>query len=166
MKNKQEAMIAAAKDERREEKTVASISEQGPAWEVAYGDGWGGIVEDEFGGCQKPRAGDLLWLFGKGLGYLVRGIARVEDGKIVDLYRYDTSEELEAGRKAWVEQRRVEMAEQWELSKNQFYAGVRQLSSEFQKRIEWFMRRDGWGAEFGAYELFCCKEVSIIALSL
>lgn len=109
-------------------------------------------------GAPPIKAGDTLRLFGKGIGYTIRGVGRVENGELASLYRYQTEAEEVTAHARWREDEKVKKLAVWATELPETMKRIKALPEAFQKRIEFFMRDPAWGPEFGPYEIFCCEE--------
>lgn len=156
---------AAKLDTEYEDGTVAKCEPEpdGRGWSVGFSDGWSLWVQDESGQMGAPPLGACLRKFGRGIGYQVRGIGRVIGGELVGLYRYKTKDEEEAARAQHSIDEKARKRKEWEEGKDTFAVRVKALPEAFRQRIEFFMRRQDWGPEFGGYELFSCEEATKIA---
>jgi hypothetical protein len=120
------------------------------------------LVRSEYG-LRAPVSGDVLRLFGRGLGHVVRGIGLVKDSDLVGLYRYQTNEEEKAAHRLEVEASNKKKQVEWAASAEKTATRVRALPEPFRQRFEFFMRKADWGWDFGPYELFVCEEAVKIA---
>jgi hypothetical protein len=107
-----------------------------------------------------PAAGETLRLYGRGIGYTVRGI--VVGGRV---YKYLTEEQERA-------QREIERREAGERREKEFADNLAEtdrriaaLPELFRKRIEKFQIDGGvkFRVQFEPYELFCCEQAVVIA---
>jgi len=112
-----------------------------------------------------PKKGDKVRFYGKGLGYQVRGIAKLSAhlGFVEYVYYYETEAEHQARHEREVAESKTKKQKDFAEKIGEFSTDVAKLPAAFQKRIEFFMRRQEWGPEFGPYELFSCKEAAKIA---
>lgn len=161
-----ERLTIALTDKQFQDHLVKEAREEGDSrFTVAEFDDNGCIgIENELG-ARPFVAGDTLRLFGRGFGYVVRGIGLVENGELTALYRYRTEEEEVAHHKKEVEETHNRKKKEWEANKEKTALEIKAMPEPFQKRIEFFMRNPDWGWENGPYEIFCCKEaIKIIAV--
>lgn len=139
-------------------KTVTAVED---GWDVRFEGGlclW--VPNDR---CQQaPIPGDTMRLYGRGLGYPVRGITIGHHY----VYRYQTEAEADAERIASIEASKAKKVRDFEANLPTFEASVQALDAPFRVRMRRFLRRDGWGAEFGGYELFVCQEAQKIIARL
>lgn len=156
---------AAKLDTEYEDGTVTKCEPEpdGDGWRVTFDGFWSLWVQDESGKMGAPPLGACLRKFGRGIGYPVRGIGRVVGGELVGLYRYQTKDEAEAARIQHLADEKARKRKEWEDGKEAFAARVKALPEAFRQRIEFFMRRQDWGPDFGGYELFSCEEAVKIA---
>ena len=125
-----------------------------------------GFCTDNESQAPAPKVGDTIRLFGRGFGWRVRGCALVRGGEIVALYLYRTQAEDGDEHAAEVERSRARKRSEWEDKKSETVARIAALPKPFQERIEFFMRNQDWGWEYGPYELFCCEEAVKIAIAI
>lgn len=107
---------------------------------------------------QELTIGETVYAFGKGFGYSVRGAAV---GDVLTHYKTAVQEQAE-----WQENRRLEEARKllvWQENLPTYMADLNGLHEPFKNRIEFFMRDTNWGPQYGAYEMFVCKEAIKIA---
>jgi hypothetical protein len=157
---------SARADKQWKDWTIKSVTTLEGQCEVSFEEGTCLLVQNELRTTRLPVPGDVLRLYGKGLGYPVRGIGLVEDGRIVGLYRYRTESEDKAEHAREVAESKKRKRAEWETNKDATAATIRALPEPFQKRVEFFMRQSEWGPEFGPYEIFCCTEAVKIADAL
>lgn len=101
-----------------------------------------------------PKAGETVHLYGKGLGYEVRGI--VVEGRV---YRYKTEEQAKVDHEAWCEERRKKAEAKLEATRAERDAKIAALPKLFRDRIERFQRTTpDWRRDHEEYEIFCCEE--------
>jgi hypothetical protein len=147
-------------DKQFEAHTIASATAHNDGWDVRFDGGtclW--VPNDR---CQQaPIPGDTMRLYGRRFGYAVRGITIGEN-----VYRYQTEAEADAERIASVEASKAKKVRDFEANLPTFEASVQALDAPFRVRMRRFLRRDGWGAEFGGYELFVCQEAQKIIARL
>lgn len=107
--------------------------------------------------------GDTVRLFGRGLGYSVRGMGLVRNGVLVALGEYRTAAEEEAA--FLIEQAKSKAKKQaaWDADLPKTLARIERMPLLFQDRIKRFMLNPAWGPEFGPYEMFVCEEAIKIA---
>ena len=149
-------------DKQFETHTITSATALDGGWDVRFEGGlclW--VPNDR---CQyAPLVGDTMRLYGRGFGYPVRGIAIGHNY----VYRYQTRAEADAQRitdaKAAKDARAAEFSAKWD----EFFGEVNALPEPLRQRMMRFLSRDReWGAEFGSYELFACKEAAKIVARL
>lgn len=117
-------------------------------------DGWCLHVPDDK--CSTPPGvGETIELYGRGIGYTVRGI--VIGGRV---YRYLTEEQDNQRHRDEVEASKKERREKLEAERADRDRRVAALPPAFRARLERFhaVGGDAWRAEFEPYELFVCEE--------
>jgi hypothetical protein len=175
--NPQEKMDAATRDPEHKDWVVKSVKESDESGCVVdFEEGSCLIVQNEHG-LRLPEPGDTLRLFGRGFGYVVRGIGLVERTvilparsleriKLVGLYRYQTAAEEDASRIAAMEEGNKKKQAEWTEKAAETARRVADMPAPFRARFEFFMRKSDWGWNFGLYELFCCEEAMKISWAL
>lgn len=110
--------------------------------------------------CQKaPAVGETARLYGKGFGYMVRGI--IIEGRV---YRYRTEEQQRDRHAAWCSAQRD--ARQNDLDDNRATRDIRReaLPEVFRDRLIGFEAHNAdWRREFGPYELMVCETAAALA---
>lgn len=135
---------------------VGEISKVGDSY-IEMGGGWCIGIPPE--ACEWVKPGMAYELWGKGSGFGVRGIAI--DGRVV---YYQTEGEHRAQQIKDGEDRKRKELEEFERSKDVYFAEIAALPEELQARFERFQKGNpSFDVEFGAYELFCCKEAVVIS---
>lgn len=127
-------------------------------WEIDMDGGLAILIPNDEGQRDPPREGEILRLYGRGLGYSARGAAVGER-----VYYYRTPAEEDAHHAAMVARMKSERADEFVAKRAEFDADVAALPTVFRLRVERFMRRGGWAEEFGRYEVFACKEAVKVA---
>jgi len=109
--------------------------------------------------AQPPSPGETARLYGKGIGYNVRGI--VIDGRV---YRYLTeAEEAEQHRQQLLERDRQNQ-ERLDRERAERDARRAALPEPFRLRLDGFeAARPNWRRDHEPYELFCCEEATRLA---
>jgi len=168
-----DAMTHALDDEQFNDyvvRTVASeqLDDEGKTYvELTFVNGWSLNVTNELGASRMPKTGDTLRLFGRGFGYPIRGIGRLNDhGALCELYRYMTEEQQKRAHEAEVAQSHERKKREWQADKEKNAARVAAMPEAFRKRFEHFDARPNWGWDFGSYELFTMEEAVKIAAAL
>ena len=167
----EEAVASAKLDMTYEDRTVSEASPYEPwqpsilrAWDVRFQEGFIFLVSDEYGRAPAPEPGKKLRLYGEGFGRAIRGVALLgEDRSVCHVYRYQTADEEKAAHAAWVASEKRKKIESWEAKKVETARAVAELPAPFRERFDFFMRRQGWGPEFGPYELFVMQEAVKLA---
>ena len=131
---------------------------------VKFVDGTILFVTDSFERCRVPVKGDILRLFGKGFGFVVRGVALVDKAfNVTGLYRYLSEDEEKAQHLQDVAEKKKKQIAEWEAKKVETLEKVSKLPEPFRSRFDFFMKRPLWGAEFGFYEVFVMTQAALIA---
>lgn len=106
-----------------------------------------------------PATGDIVRLYGKGIGYPVRGVAIAST-----TYHYCSPEDQRAKERLELAEMHRERRETFERERPEYLARIERLPAEFQARMRRFptVVKD-WDIEYGSYELFCCEEALKIA---
>ena len=153
-----ELAMRAFNDPERYTSTVATATRDGDGWAVEMADGWH-IYAAPFIESHTPQAGDTITLWGRGIGYVVRGVA-IDD----IVYRYESADEYEVRAKREQGERDAKKRADYEQSKPANDARIDKLPRAFQKRIEGFReRRADFGWQHEAYELFTCEQAAAFA---
>jgi hypothetical protein len=140
-----------------EGKTYVSVSFEGGA----------GIALQLDNGGAPPKEGDIVRLYGKGLGYSVRGASIEEAGKVVRVLYYRTPEEEEKKRQAWVKAESQRKRDDYFNNIADYRERIGKLPAEFQDRLNRFEDYGGeeWMVNNLGYELFVCEQAVLIANS-
>lgn len=132
------------------------------------GDGWWSLMMGSMGiGAPKradhtPQVGERVRLWGRGIGYPVRGIAV---GTVV--LRYETEQEMRARFARESEAREREQRAAHEANRAQTEARVAALPEPFRRRIARFRANNpDFGWKYEGYELFVCEQAVVIANAL
>ena len=171
MKTHEESIALARKDVERRDYTVQSCTKEDAGYAVNFTDGTCLLVRDVFAAAEAPKAGSVLRCFGRGFGYVVRGIGLIDrrfagEKRLVALYRYETAEEEKENHARSVADKTQKSIEEWETKKGETAAAIAALPDVFRQRFEFFMRTPGWGPEFGPYEIFVMQEAVKMATRL
>ncbi len=139
------------------ESRLTSVSEGEQGWTLGL-DGFGLFCPRDQ--CeQAPIVGETARVYGKGFGYVVRGI--IIEGRV---YKY-LSEEQEAERHAqWVAEEQAKRAS--EAARERAARDERRaaLPEALRARLARFEARNPeWRRDFESYELFVCEEAALIA---
>jgi len=144
------------------ESLIDDVTESDGWYEIKHDGGWV-IACQKVDGLPAPQVGETLRLYGRGIGYTVRGIT--VGGRT---YRYLTEDEdrdrREQQQRAEEAERERKLAETSEETDRRVAA----LPKVFRRRIARF-RRDGghkFRRDFESYELFCCEQAVAIARAL
>lgn len=125
-------------------------------------DGWS-LWCEAVDGLPVPTADEPLRLYGRGVGYPVRGI--VIGGRV---YRYKTAAQERTDHEAWVANLHAEREREMHEKHEAIEARIVALPAVFRERIEKF-RRDGgheFRRDYEPYELFCCEQAVAIGDAL
>lgn len=147
-----------AQDRQFEDKHIAKVHKEDGGWSIDFKEGASFWVPGEPG--IEPKAGMTARLYGKGFGFVVRGLDL--DGREVF---YRTADEEERRYRKEVAAQKHKQADEFERDKDEYMARVAALPVPFQRRIEKFTRTkgDSWWPDFGPYELFCCEQAWLYA---
>lgn len=150
-----------ASDTQFEDSVIDEVREHSDSYELKHG-GWV-ILCPKVDGLPAPRVGETLRLYGRGIGFTVRGI--VVGGRV---YRYLTEDEdadrHEQENRAREAEREQKLAETMDDTDRRIAA----LPIFFRERIAKFQRDGGheFRRDFEPYELFCCEQAVAIAEAL
>jgi|SRR5271170_377606 len=180
--NLQEKLAVAERDTEYSDQVVKAVREPWLCFKRASGDEDSGdneCVVDFVDGTllivrrehdlRLPVPGDTLRLFGRGLGYVVRGIGLIPDVRpwqLLGLYRYMTAEEEQASHLLMVEESNKKKQAEWAEKADETARRIADMPEPFRARMEFFMRNPEWGWTFGFYELFCSEEAIKIVRAL
>jgi hypothetical protein len=142
--------------------TIESVEERPDGWDVKWADHWGMLYVTNETCKRAPVPGEVARCYGKGGGYVVRGI--VINGRV---YRYKTEAALEQEHQDYLAAEQRRKLEALERERPQRDRDIAILPEPLRKRIERFQQTlGGWRAEFEPYELFACQEAFLIAEAL
>ena len=129
---------------------------------VVKAEGWSLWVEDKEGCGYLPQIGNILRMYGKGIGSKVRGI---DINGIT--FRYQTIEQMEEENRLELAKSRLAQIEDFQKNKSKYEEQYNRLPPVFQRRIDKF-RRNSHKFEWKhmPYELFVCEEAVKIANAL
>jgi hypothetical protein len=159
---KQEPTEIEPGDDEVETFTIAKVEDREECFIVQMDDGFSLMVPKDR--CDVlPTVGEAIRLYGKGVGYPVRGI--VIAGRI---YRYKTQYAAAIEAQEDVNQMKRERTMSYEQKRAEFDARVAALPEALRDRVERFRALGGnsWRYEFEPYELFCCEQGAVIAEAL
>jgi hypothetical protein len=144
-------------DTQYEEKILTNVNTMKEGWEISHGP-WTLFVHSDQ--CQQPpKVGEKCRLYGRGVGYTVRGI--VIEGRV---YRYLTEEQDEQHHQAQLDADREKRQRDLDDHRAERDAAIAVLPEPFRIRIEHFQKaRPDWRREHEPYEFFCCQEAVKIA---
>lgn len=130
--------------------SVGEIRDGG--FSVTVDSGWSFWMDAQYAG--KVKEGDWVYLFGKGIGFQIQGVA--VNGTTL---WYKTNEQMEAEHKAWCDNHDREKRERLEANRNKWLADIAALPDPLRLRMERFMsEKEDFLKDSGEYELFCCTE--------
>lgn len=142
-----------------EDYVIERVERQPGGYEVAFKGGWMVWVEDR---GIEPKPGDDMRLYGRGIGYTIRGIAI--NGNVV---RYETVEESQARHRAEIERSNAEERARFEQNRAAIEQRIAALPGVFQQRIARFRANNpDFEWQYLDYELFCCEQAVVIATAL
>lgn len=132
-----------------------AVYEDKDGWHVRSKDGWTLYVTNKH--CTTPpQDGERMIVYGRGLGYPVRGI---DIGGRVYLYMTEAQHE-----QAEIDERLAAKAKrlaEFVAGRAEFNRRVSALPIKLRERMEQFLATsDEWGAAHGNYELFVCEEAA------
>lgn len=142
--------------------TVDCVEPCRDGWSVRGSDGWSLFVTSER--CAvAPSTGEEFVMFGRGIGYIVRGIAI--GGRV---YRYESAEESELSRQREAEEAKRNRASDYKAKLPEYEAKLAALPFPMRDRVNRFRRIGGmeWRYQFEPYELFCCEQAVTMAREL
>lgn len=146
-------------DKQYQDDRIETVTETANGWEVTFDGSMVLFVPNEQ--CKAaPQPGETLRTYGRGFGFIVRGIAI--NGRV---YRYRTEAEDAQDHRDMVARQKAEKAADYEAKRADFDARVAALPEQFRTRIERFRDLGGneWRYEFEPYELFTCEQAAVIA---
>ena len=148
-----------ATDSQFYEETITEVSDDGDRYDINCGGGHlcipkkPGIV---------PKKGDIARFYGKGFGYMVRGV----DVAGQTVY-YRSEKQSEDDRKKQVALDKAKRKKEYLKSAPETHKRVDALPNEFKDRINYFRSRNpDWKYEFEGYELFTCEQAVAISTRL
>jgi hypothetical protein len=153
-----ELAMRAFDDPERWTPTITEVERDGDGWTIKMDDGWNMFVYP-FTPLHTPQPGDTITLWGRGIGYTVRGVA-VDD----IVYRYESEQEYRARFEREMAERDAKKRAEYERDKPEHDLRIAALPAIFQERIHNFRRRRadfGWQHE--SYELFTCEQAVAFA---
>jgi hypothetical protein len=143
-----------------EEEPIVEVTESPEGWEIKRESGWIFWVPREHG--VEPHVGDIGRFYGRGIGYLVRGL--LLNGKVV-FYRTEDEQRAKSDRE--VEQREVEQRQKFEADRADHDRRIAALPDVFQERIARFQGGSpDFRWRFEGYELSTCEQAVAIADAL
>jgi hypothetical protein len=145
-------------DQQRQISFVEKVEPGADGWCITADSGWSIFVTSSQ--CAvEPQLGEPMVLFGRGIGYPVRGI--VIGNRV---YRYESAPEYEARMNIERLERARAADAKAKAERPERDARIAKLPALLQERIRRFLRvRDNFAAEYETYELFVCEEAAEIA---
>jgi hypothetical protein len=138
--------------------TVKEATRDGDGWSVQMENGWHIYAAPAIDG-HTPQPGDTITLWGRGIGYVVRGVA-IDDV----VYRYESDEDYQTRSRREQDERDAKKRSEYEQAKRDNDARIDKLPRVFQKRIDGFReRRADFGWQHEGYELFTCEQAAAFA---
>jgi hypothetical protein len=143
-------------DTQFEEVGIKAVAKEGDGWTVQREDGWSFYVPPS---PVTPKPGMLARFYGRGIGYIVRGLTL---GGVVVFYRSEAEDD--AKRKRECEDRERERRYDFEKNRSNMDKRYAALPDVFRERIGRFRQNNpDFRWEFEDYELFCCEQAVAIA---
>lgn len=116
-------------------------------------------VSDTGEPVNPPAAGMTARLYGKGLGYTVRGLY-LNDQRVF----YRTPEQEEQKHREWCAEQKRERLAAFEANRDEMDRRFAALPEVFQRRIQKFRNANpDFRVEYENYEMFCCEQAVIYA---
>lgn len=144
------------------ESTIVTADDCGDGYSIQLKDNWCFFIDKKNEEDVIPKVGDNIKLYGKGVGYPIRGV--VIEGKVV-YYRNEAQQE--ENHRKWVDNYHNERKAAFEINRDKLDKDYSELPIEFRKRIDRFRKEDEnfrWESE--DYEMFVCTEAVKIAKTL
>ncbi len=141
---------------------IGTVREYPDSYELTADDGWT-IGCPKVEGLPAPCAGETLRLYGRGIGYPVRGI--VVNGRV---YRYLTEMQEDARHEVWCRELEAKREQDFQASLTDTDRRIAALPALFRERITKFQQDGGheFRRDYEGYELFCCEQAVVIADTL
>lgn len=146
-------------DEQYREVAIREVATCEGGWNITDEEGWSLFVTGE--ACAiPPDVGERVRMYGRGLGYTVRGVVIGER-----VYRYQTEAESRNEHATWSARMKAERAAKYESARDEYDARVSALPAPLKDRIQGFRAFGGdeWRHEFEPYELFVCEQAAAFA---
>lgn len=136
---------------------VETVERVDEGWFCTHNDGWILFVKDV---GIEPKPGDILRMYGQGIGYTVRGIVIEEKG----IVRYRTEAQEQLDREVDRERKQNKRQDELDDERSERNLRIRELPQSLRQRIERFqIARENWRRDYEDYELFVCEEAAKIA---
>lgn len=131
-----------------------------PGYDVTFNSEWSFWIPAVEGII--PQVGSIVRLYGRGIGYTVRGCF-VDGSKVF----YRTEEDDDKKNKLDILERQRKKKEDFEANKDDYFERISKLPLVFQERMQKFQRTNpDFDWKFGGYELFCCEQAVVMASCL
>lgn len=137
-----------------EEATIVELRAEKGGHTIKRDDGWSFFLDH---GPVVPKVGMRVRFYGRGLGYVVRGV--VVDGHT---FFYRTAEEEEERHKQWVADLKRERAKEYERTKDELSMRLAAYPDVFRRRIERFLANSPTAWEHQGYEMAVCDAALFI----
>ena len=145
-------------DEEFQEKTITGVEEQADCYILSFDSSCLSVPKADV----VPRVGQTARLYGRGLGFSVRGV--VVDGRAI---YYRTKREQEDKEQQDREAYRQRQRDEFEEKRQQMDAAYRDLHPAFKARIDKFRNANpDFRWQFESYEMMCCVDAQSIAAKL
>ncbi len=142
-------------DSQYEEYIVKSATPVEGGWDLSFEEN--GCIFLPSDQCDEtPVPGEVALLFGKGMGYSVRGILIGPTKKYARVYFYRTEEEQDAREKQWVADEQAKRQKDLDENRAQRDTMVSAMPEPFRKRIRFFQRTPDWRRDHELYEMATC----------
>lgn len=139
------------------ETTLKEVRVESDGFAVTGDDGWSFFLPKHT--TVTPAAGDTMRLYGRGIGFTVRGAA--VNGEV---FFYRTESEEKAKHEQWCADEKAKKQADYEANRSDYERRVALLPEQLQKRFAKFAAaKADWWPEFGPYELFCCEQAVAFA---
>lgn len=137
-------------DAEYQEHTITNVEEDGSYYSIQIDDGFHFGFEKT---SVVPKIGDIARFYGKGLGYIIRGL----DINGQEIF-YKTAEEQQIANKKAAEEENDKRYTEYLVNKEDYQKQYSNFPEIFQERINNFRERNSNFWEFEGYEIFCCDE--------
>lgn len=154
-----------ATDTQFTESAIEAVREGDDFYELTH-DGWM-ILCPKVNGLPAPKVGETLRLYGRGIGFTVRGIV-VGSPLAWRTYRYMTEAEEAAQHEQRRQDEETARERKFEETREETDRRIAALPEPFRRRIYRFQDDGGhtFRRDYESYELFCCEQAVAIADAL